>query len=110
MGEAAQASQRHAEALLQNQVPETVTLAALARECGAHGATSFGAGFGGGVWALVSNGDVAAFAPTDLYTLIDSPIFAGAHYRRVDIDPSGERVHLNILADEAKAWPPPTSS
>ena len=31
-------------------------------------------------------GDVATFAPTDLYTLIDSPIFAGAHYRRVDID------------------------
>lgn len=62
MGEAAQASQRHAEALLQNQVPETATLAALARECGAHGATSFGAGFGGGVWALVSSGDVPVFA------------------------------------------------
>lgn len=62
MGEAARASQRHAEELLQNQVPETVTLAALARECGAHGATSFGAGFGGGVWALVSAVDVPAFA------------------------------------------------
>ncbi len=62
MGESAQASQRHAEALLQNQVPQTATLAALARECGAHGGTSFGAGFGGGVWALVSGGDVPAFA------------------------------------------------
>nr|WP_314434845.1 peptidase M61 [uncultured Brevundimonas sp.] len=48
------------------------------------------------------DGDVARFETTDLYTLIDSPVFAGAHYRRVDIDPSGDRVHLNILADEAK--------
>ncbi|MFN7109760.1 MAG: peptidase M61, partial [Brevundimonas sp.] len=28
--------------------------------------------------------DVATFETTDLYTLIDSPIFAGAHYRRID--------------------------
>lgn len=62
IGESAQASQRHAEELLQNQVPQTATLAALARGCGAHGGTSFGAGFGGGVWALVSGGDVPAFA------------------------------------------------
>ncbi|WP_299175567.1 peptidase M61 [uncultured Brevundimonas sp.] len=47
-------------------------------------------------------GDVAAFETTDLYTLIDSPVFAGAHYRRIDIDPSGDRVHLNLLADEEK--------
>ena len=44
---------------------------------------------------------VATFAPTDLYTLIDSPMFAGAHYRRIDIDAAGEGVHLNIVADEA---------
>lgn len=48
------------------------------------------------------DGDVASFETTDLYTLIDSPMFAGAHYRRVDIDPSGDRVHLNLLADEEK--------
>jgi len=62
LGALAQASQQHAELLLGNQVPETVTLAALARDCGAHGATSFGAGFGGSVWALVDGGDAAAFA------------------------------------------------
>ncbi len=62
IGALAQASQRHAEAWLGNQVPETATLAALARDCGAHGATSFGAGFGGSVWALVDHADVAAFA------------------------------------------------
>jgi galactokinase len=46
-------SQQAAEDLLGNQVPETVTLARLARELGAHAASSFGAGFGGSVWALV---------------------------------------------------------
>ncbi|MGE0816856.1 MAG: galactokinase family protein [Vicinamibacterales bacterium] len=64
MGELAAASQGHAERLLENQVPETSTLAALARECGAHGATSFGAGFGGSVWALVDRGDAGHFART----------------------------------------------
>lgn len=42
------------------------------------------------------------FAETDLYTLIDSPVFAGAHHRRIDIDPSGEHVWLNLFGDEAK--------
>ncbi len=46
-------SQRAAEELLRNQVPETLTLARLARHLGAHAASSFGAGFGGSVWALV---------------------------------------------------------
>ncbi|MBU1347022.1 MAG: peptidase M61 [Alphaproteobacteria bacterium] len=45
---------------------------------------------------------LATFAPVDLYTLVDSPMFAGAHYRRIDIDPDGEDVHLNLVADEAE--------
>ncbi|MBB4799904.1 putative metalloprotease with PDZ domain [Brevundimonas bullata] len=45
---------------------------------------------------------VATFRPTDLYTLIDSPLFGGAHFQRIEIDPRGEAVHLNIVADEAK--------
>ena len=45
---------------------------------------------------------VATFAPTDLYTLVDSPMFAGAHFRRIDIDPTGDSVHLNIVADSAE--------
>ena len=56
----AEASQEDAERLLGNQVPETVALAALARSCGAFAATSFGAGFGGSVWALVDRADVDA--------------------------------------------------
>jgi galactokinase len=64
VGELAQRSQRQAEELLDNQVPETRALAALAHEVGAHGATSFGAGFGGSVWALVDRGDAPTFART----------------------------------------------
>jgi len=55
------ASQQDAERLLGNQVPETVTLAALAYEHGAFAASAFGAGFGGSVWALVRAADASAF-------------------------------------------------
>ncbi len=48
-------SQRAAEQLLGNQVPETSYLATSARSSGAPAASAFGAGFGGGVWALVEN-------------------------------------------------------
>ncbi len=47
-------SQRAAEQLLGNQVPETCYLAAAARQHGAVAASAFGAGFGGSVWALVA--------------------------------------------------------
>jgi galactokinase len=55
-------SQDDAETLLGNQVPETVALAQLARDHGAFAASSFGAGFGGSVWALVDRGEAPAFA------------------------------------------------
>jgi galactokinase len=54
-------SQRAAERLLGNQVPETTFLARKARELGAIAASAFGAGFGGSVWALVPESDAAAF-------------------------------------------------
>jgi len=46
-------SQQGAEELLGNQVPETIFLARSARALGASAASTFGAGFGGSVWALV---------------------------------------------------------
>jgi galactokinase len=55
-------SQREADEWLGNQIPETRVMAKLARECGALGASSFGAGFGGSVWALAHAADAAAFA------------------------------------------------
>ena len=54
-------SQKMAERLLRNQVPETVALARLARERGAAASSAFGAGFGGAVWALVEAAKAEAF-------------------------------------------------
>jgi galactokinase len=62
LGALAERSQRAAEDWLGNQVPETVALARSARELGAIAASSFGAGFGGSVWALVPATDAADFA------------------------------------------------
>jgi galactokinase len=55
-------SQADAESLLGNQVPATMALARSAREQGALAACSFGAGFGGSVWALVDRGIAGDFA------------------------------------------------
>ncbi len=44
---------------------------------------------------------VAVFAPITLEHLADSPVFAGAHYRQIDLDPGGRSpVRLNIVADD----------
>ena len=61
LGRLSAESQHDADALLGNQIPETILMAKLARELGAFGASSFGAGFGGSVWAAVRRGDAAAF-------------------------------------------------
>ena len=54
-------SQQLAEERLCNQVPETITLARLARNHGALAASAFGAGFGGSVWALVPSASAPVF-------------------------------------------------
>ncbi len=61
LGDLAAESQREAHELLGNQIPETMTLAALAREIGAFASSSFGAGFGGSVWAAVPAADAQRF-------------------------------------------------
>jgi len=61
IGELAAASQRDADALLGNQVPETRDLVAAALSEGAAAASSFGAGWGGSVWALVREPHAEAF-------------------------------------------------
>jgi predicted metalloprotease with PDZ domain len=45
------------------------------------------------------NGNRIRYAATDFETLVDSPMFAGAHYRRWDL---GNNVALNVVADEAQ--------
>ncbi len=62
IGRLSMQSQRDADELLGNQIPETMGLAAAAHEAGAFAASSFGAGFGGSVWALVTAGDAERFA------------------------------------------------
>jgi galactokinase len=54
-------SQREADEWLGNQTPETRALAGAAFDTGALAASSFGAGFGGSVWALVPSSDAKAF-------------------------------------------------
>jgi len=54
-------SQANAESALRNQIPETVHLARRARELGAAAGSAFGAGFGGSVWALVRDEELAPF-------------------------------------------------
>ena len=45
--------------------------------------------------------EVLRFTPVSLETLMDSPIFAGRHLRRIELDPPGQPrpVVLNIMAD-----------
>lgn len=45
-------------------------------------------------------GNVATFEPAALDVLIDSPIFAGRHFRCIDLDETGN-VRLNLVADSA---------
>jgi galactokinase len=56
-GKLAGESQRDAERLLDNQVPETIDLVKLSVASGAAAASAFGAGWGGSVWALVPSAD-----------------------------------------------------
>lgn len=45
---------------------------------------------------------LATFAPISLEHLADSPMFAGAHFRRIGLDTNGRSpVHLNLVGDTA---------
>jgi galactokinase len=61
LGQLSADSQRDADVLLGNQIPETILMARLARDLGAFGASNFGAGFGGSVWAAVEASDAQRF-------------------------------------------------
>ena len=61
LNELARTSQLDSVFLLRNQVEETVQLARLGLQSGALATRSFGAGFGGSVWALVERQSAPAF-------------------------------------------------
>ncbi len=93
-GRAVDRSQRGAEQGLQNQVPETIALAGLARSMGAHAASAFGAGFGGSVWALVSRTEAEHFRSeweSRYRTLYDHK---AAHFFATDPGPPLRRFEL----------------
>ncbi len=47
-----------------------------------------------------SSGSVTHFKPVSLENLVDSPLIAGSHFKRVDIAPGDKvPVHLNLVAD-----------
>lgn len=49
-------------------------------------------------------GDEIRFKPHDLETLIDSPLFAGRHFRQYDLAPGAQvRVSLNVVADNPES-------
>jgi predicted metalloprotease with PDZ domain len=49
------------------------------------------------------SGDVVTFRPVTLNNLVDSPIYAGLYFKRVDLNPGGDApVHLDIVADAPK--------
>lgn len=50
------------------------------------------------------HGDQVRFKPHDLETLVDSPIFAGRHFRRIDLAPGAKApVRLNVVADNPES-------
>ena len=52
--------------------------------------------------AATPQGQQVVFKPLDLETLVDSPLFAGRHFKRIDLDPGARfPVHLNLVADSA---------
>jgi predicted metalloprotease with PDZ domain len=49
------------------------------------------------------DGDTIHFKPINYDDLVDSPVFAGKYFKRVDLDPGAATpVHVDIVADEAK--------
>ncbi len=61
-----------------------------------------GWGFGTSLEPLATTEGVVRFKPVSVETLVDSPIFAGRHFRQLDLDPGAAvPVRMNIVADKA---------
>jgi predicted metalloprotease with PDZ domain len=60
--------------------------------------------YGSALETAARNGNEITFKPLDLETLIDSPLFAGRYFKRVDLDPGAKvPVFLDIVADNAES-------
>ncbi|HEY4112911.1 MAG TPA: hypothetical protein VGM17_02520 [Rhizomicrobium sp.] len=48
-----------------------------------------------------ASGATTSFKPVPFNTLVDSPVFAGRYFERVDLDPNGKTpIHMDIVADQ----------
>ncbi|MHB8285543.1 MAG: M61 family metallopeptidase, partial [Caulobacteraceae bacterium] len=56
--------------------------------------------FGTALETATTAGDTVTFKPTTFNTLVDSPMFAGRYFERLDLDPNGVApVHMDVVAD-----------
>jgi len=59
--------------------------------------------FGSALEVASKDGDTVHFKPTTYNTLVDSPIYAGKYFKRIDLDPGAKAaVHMDIVADAPK--------
>ncbi|HET8898160.1 MAG TPA: peptidase M61, partial [Rhodanobacteraceae bacterium] len=59
--------------------------------------------FGTALEVASQSANTTRFKPVGYNTLIDSPMYAGQHFKRVDLNPGGNvPVHMDIIADAAK--------
>lgn len=59
-----------------------------------------GWGFGTALEPEATRDGVVTFKPVSFDVLVDSPMFAGRYFRKIDLDPGGRsRVTLNLMAD-----------
>jgi predicted metalloprotease with PDZ domain len=59
--------------------------------------------FGTALETASQSGDTTSFKPVTLNNLVDSPMYAGQYFKRVDLNPGGDApVHLDIVADAPK--------
>ncbi len=57
--------------------------------------------FGTALETASSKGGLTTFKTVSFETLADSPVIAGKHFKKIDLDPGGRsRVTLNVMADE----------
>lgn len=94
LGRLAVESQQRAEVALRNQIPETKFLARAAMAAGAHGATAFGAGFGGAVWAIA---DAARLGEVEAQWR--------ASYEAAFPERAGKAAWLRVRPSAGVAWP-----
>ncbi|MDB5936670.1 MAG: peptidase [Massilia sp.] len=60
--------------------------------------------YGSALETAARKGNEIAFKPLDLEPLIDSPLFAGRYFKRIDLDPGAKvPVFLNIVADNPES-------